>query len=533
MTSEAPAMGLRGRKWLVLAACSLGLFMVIIDNTVVNIAIASMIADLKANLAQIEWVLNAYALSFAALLITFGRFGDLYGRRLLFLIGLAVFGVGSAACGLAPNAGALIAFRVFQSVGSACMLPGTLSLVTVTFPPKERGAAFGIWGAVSGFAVGIGPTVGGLLTQISWRYIFFINVPIVIFAFIFTLLVVTESRDARKQHVDWIGVVLSIAFLVTFNYGMIQGPQLEWNAAIIGLIVASGALFAGFLIWERFPMHPLVELDLWKNRSYAAGNVVAFLLLFAMFGVFFLVPLFLQTILGFGALKTGLVIAPMSVALMLVGPPAGRLADKYGPRWLMFAGLLIISAGTLWISNLSVTMTLGMLIPRFVLTGVGMGLVISPMTTAVMASVPERRAGGASGVLTTMRQVGAVMGIAVLGAVLQGQLASAFLTRLTALPGVSGGQALEIVQLERQSRTGLVGGGAAAAGDVPAVVLGEREARVLRSRLSGAYSLAFIEALSTALRLSSLVSFAAALVALGVSANLSAGGGTRAPPEGI
>jgi EmrB/QacA subfamily drug resistance transporter len=516
-------------KWLVLAACSLGLFMVIIDNTVVNIAIPSMIADLGADLAQIEWVLNAYALSFAALLITAGRLGDLYGRRLLFLIGLALFGLGSAACGFAPTADALIGFRVFQSLGSACMLPGTLSLVTVTFAPNERGTAFGIWGAVSGFAVGIGPTLGGLLAQYSWRYIFFINVPIVVFAFVFTLLVVPESKDAGRPRLDWPGVVLSIAFLVAFNFGMIQGPSRGWDSPILGLLGLSAVLFAAFIWWEGKANQPLVELDLWKNRSYSAGNTVALLLLFSMFGVFFLVPLFLQTVLGYDALKTGLVLAPMSIALMLVGPPAGHFSDRYGPRSFMVTGMAIISVGVLWISLLSEDMTLEQLIPRFVLTGIGMGLVISPMTSAVMGSVPEERAGGASGVLTTTRQVGAVMGIAVLGAVLQGQLASDFVQRLTALPQVSAVQAQRIVDLERQSRQGLVGGGAAAAGDVPAVVLGEQAATRIADSLKGAYKTAFVDALSYTFRVSALVALAAALVATAIQP-MRGRPGQRPPP---
>jgi EmrB/QacA subfamily drug resistance transporter len=411
------------RRWLVLFATSLALFMIMLDATVVNISVPSLIRDLHATLAESEWVLNAYTLTFAALLITFGRLGDMFGRRLLFVVGMVVFGTGSLLCGLAPTPLLLIGFRVLQATGSAFMMPATLSLTSVNFPPEEQGRALGVWGAVSGVALGVGPVLGGFLTQFSWRYIFFINLPVVAFAIPFTMAVVPKSEAGGRHRIDWLGVVLSIAFLLSFNFGMIEGPALGWgNPLIVGLLIGAAVMLAAFVWWEGRAAEPLMELDLFANRTFTAGNLSAALLLFCMLGLFFLMPLFLQGQLHFTALATGLALTPLSLALMVVAPVSGQLSDRVGSRWLAFGGLATTSVAMFWMSFLSPETTALSLAPRYVLAGLGMGLVLAPVTAAVMAKAPPDRKGGVSGVLATTRQVGAVLGVAVLGAVLQAQL---------------------------------------------------------------------------------------------------------------
>lgn len=513
-SAEMPAtQSWRSNRWLLLVTTSIGLFVVIIDNTVVNISVPSMIASFGTDLSRIEWVLNAYILAFASLLITFGRLGDMYGRRRMFLLGLAIFGVGSAACGLAASAEMLIVFRVFQAAGAAFMLPATLSLTDVNFPPEERGTAFGIWGAVSGFALGIGPTLGGLLTQFNWRYIFFINVPIVAVAIPLTLLVVPESKDEGEHRVDWPGVVLSILMLVAFNYAMIEGPSRGWDALVIGLLVAAAVLLGGFLWWERRAREPLMDLRLFRSRTFSAGNLVGVLLLFTMIGVFFLIPLYLQTVLRFSPLRTGLIIAPMSLTLMVVGPIAGHFSDVVGSRWLMFAGMLTISLGIFWISMLTGTVSFAELAPKFIVAGAGMGLVISPMTSAVMGSVPLGDAGGASGILATMRQVGAVLGIAILGAVLQASVATNLSSQLSTRLGFSKAAAQQLVRADERSRTGLVGGGSGALGQT-VVDVAPQHRRSFLQNIGAAYSEAFTQSIATTFKVAAFVAFIGALLCL-------------------
>lgn len=502
-----------GNKWLVLVAASLGLFLVVVDSTIVNISIPAMISGLRTDLPNVEWVLNGYTLVFAALLIPAGRLGDMFGRKLVFLIGLGLFGVFSAACGFAPSVGWLITARVFQAVGAAAMMPATLSLVQVSFEPAERGTAFGIWAAISGFGIGIGPTFGGYLTQYDWRYIFFVNVPIVIAAFAFTVLVVPESCDEAQHVVDWAGAALWISALTAFNYAVIDGPSSGWQGAIPWLFLAAAILLAAFLWWETRSREPMMELALFRRAAFSAGNASMAILLFGMVGSFFLIPLFLQEGLGFSALRTGLALAPIALVLMTVGPIAGRLSDRIEPRILVGIGMLTVSAGLLWISTVSPTDTPSSLLPRFIVLGVGAGLAISPMTNAVMSTVPREYAGAASGMLSTSQRVGAVLGVAVLGAVLQVSLSSALVSGLDRVPGISTGAAQRIVAADSASRSGLVGGEG-----LPAAVARAGLSASERSRLAPQLATlareAFTTAMALSLRVASAVVFAAAVMTL-------------------
>jgi len=523
-----------GNRWLVLVASALGLFIVIIDSTIVNVSIPAIITGLHTDLARVEWVVNAYTLVFAALLIPGGRLGDIYGRKLLFLIGLAIFGGASAACGAAPTGELLIIARVTQAFGAAAMLPATLSLVQVNFPPAERGTAFGIWAAISGFAVGIGPALGGLLTQYSWRFIFYVNVPIAAATFLFTLAVVPESKDPGHHRVDWIGAFVWVLALVALNYGLIQGPSAHWQGWIPWFFVSAAVLIVAFVLWERRTREPMMQLSLFRTSSFSLGNAAMAMLLLGVVGAFFLAPLLMQEGLGYGVLATGLALAPTAIVLMTVGPIAGRLSDRFQPRLFITTGLLILSASLLWLTTISVSDTPIALVPRFTLMGLGAGLTISPLTNAVMSTVPRDYAGAASGMLSTSQRVGAVLGVAILGAVFQVSLSSGLIAGLERLPGLTPTIAMRVVAAEEASRSGITGGErslwrALSSAGVPA----DERAR-LEPRLRTLARTAFTHAASLAFRVESAIVFAAAMMSLFVRpARGPAAGESGGEPGGV
>jgi EmrB/QacA subfamily drug resistance transporter len=505
--------GLYGNKWLVLVAASVGLFLVVVDSTIVNISIPAMIKGLATDLSHVEWVLNAYTLVFASLLIPLGRAGDMLGRKRTFLAGLAVFGVSSAACGLAPTIGWLIVARVAQGMGAAALMPATLSLVQVSFEPRERGLAFGVWAAISGFGIGIGPTLGGLLTQYNWRYIFFVNVPIVALAFVYTALVVPESKDAECHSTDWAGVALWVTALTAFNYAVIQGPARNWAGLIPWLLLAAAVLMAAFLWWESRAAEPMMDLHLFRTVAFSAGNAATTALLFGMVGGFFLIPMLLQDGLGYSALKTGLTLAPIALVLMTIGPVVGSLSDRHPPRLFMVPGMLIVSAGLLWVSTISPADTPITMLPRFLLMGAGMGLALSPMTNAVMGTVPTRFAGSAAGMVSTAQRLGAVLGVAVLGAVLQVALASSLTTGLAAVPGLSPAAVQRIVVADKQTSSGLVGGVVSLDQSVTRSGLTPARAASIKPRIAAIVGSALVAAMAIAFRVGAAVVFAGAVIA--------------------
>jgi EmrB/QacA subfamily drug resistance transporter len=506
--------GVSGNKWLVLVAASVGLFLVVVDSTIVNISIPAMIAGLSTDLVHVEWVLNAYTLVFASLLIPLGRTGDMFGRKRTFLIGLAVFGVSSAACGLAPTIGLVIASRVVQAIGAAAMMPATLSLVQVSFEPRERGFAFGIWAAISGFGIGIGPTLGGLLTQYDWRYIFFVNVPIVAVALVYTALVVPESKDVECHSIDWAGGALWVTALTAFNFAVIQGPSSSWSGPIPWLFVAAAALMTGFLVWESRAKEPMLKLTLFRTAAFSAGNAATTALLFGMVGGFFLIPLFLQDGLGYSALKTGLTLAPIALVLMTIGPVVGSLSDRHPPRLFVVPGMLLVSLGLLWISTISTADTPASLLPRFMLMGAGAGLALSPITNAVMGTVPVEYAGAASGTVSTAQRVGAVLGVAVLGAVLQVTLSASLATGLATVPGLTPAAVQRIVAADKATSSGLVGGVRSLEQSLSQAGLTQAEAVALRPRVVSVAGDALVAAMSVAFRVAAAVVFIGALVAM-------------------
>jgi EmrB/QacA subfamily drug resistance transporter len=409
------------RKWWTLAAVAFGLFMIMLDNTIVNVALPSIERDLHMSIASLEWIVTAYALTFAALLVTGGKLADLYGRRKIFVAGLVVFTLASLACGLAPNAGLLIGARAVQGVGAALMNPATLSIITATFPPKERGQAIGIWAGVSALALAIGPLAGGLIVDnISWNWIFYVNVPVGVLAIVVSQLVIPESRDtSHEQSVDMPGLLTSGGGLFALTYGLIEGNRHGWTSPeIIGLFVAAAVLLAAFVVLELRQRLPMLDLSLFKIGSFTGANLVAMLVSLGMFGVFFFISLYVQNILGYSPTKAGAIFLPMTILIILVAPVAGKLSDRVGSRWLMGAGMTLVGISLLLYQDVGLHTTFWELLPQLLLGGVGMALTMSPMTAAAMGSVPVDKAGVGSGVLNSFRQVGGSLGIAVMGAIL-------------------------------------------------------------------------------------------------------------------
>jgi EmrB/QacA subfamily drug resistance transporter len=428
-------MKYRGNPWAVLLVLSLGFFMTLLDLTIVNIAIPDMMRRLGASLDDVLWVLNAYALVLAVLVITAGRLGDLLGPKMLFVWGIALFTLASAACGLAPNAAFLIAFRAVQGIGAAMLLPQTLALITIIFPADRRGTAMGIWGAVAGVATIAGPTLGGLLvTALDWRWIFFVNLPIGVIVFAAALVIIPEIKPGRRHQLDLPGVALATLALLGICYGLVEGQSYNWDAGIWASMGGGVLMIAVFLLYQRARQQnePLVPFALFRSRNFSIMNIVAFTLAIGMLGIFLPFTIYLQSALGFSALKAGLTMAPSSLVMIPAAPLSGRLTDRIGGKYILMSGLILFGAGMGW-AVLVATPTSSwydFLAPMLV-AGFGMGCVFPPMTTTAMRDVDPKLAGAASGMLNTMRQVGAVIGTAAVGALLQNRLASSLTAEAT------------------------------------------------------------------------------------------------------
>jgi EmrB/QacA subfamily drug resistance transporter len=407
------------RRWWTLGAMSFALFMVMLDNTAVNVALPSIQEDFGASLSALEWTVNAYTLTFAVLLVTGGRLGDIFGRRRMFLFGVVVFALASATIGFAPSEGWLVASRAVQGVGAAFMMPGTLSIISNAFPPEERGKAIGTWAGVSAIALAVGPLLGGWLTEdVSWRAIFFLNLPVAVGAVVVTLFAAHESRDETVgRTVDLPGIAGITVSLTALVFALVEGNSWGWGSPkIIGLLALSVVALAAFVVVEKRAVAPVVDFDALRSRQFLGANIVAFMVSFGMLAMFFFLALYMQNILGFSPLEAGVRFLPATVVIIFAGPIAGRLADRFGPRPLMTAGMLITAVSLFWQSRIGVDTSYGFLAPAFVLMGLGMGLVMSPMSMAAMNAVDRTKAGVASGTLSMFRMVGGTFGVAALGA---------------------------------------------------------------------------------------------------------------------
>lgn len=432
MPAQADAPATQRNPWLVLAVLAGAIFMLLLDTTIVNVAQVRIREGLNADLSEIQWILDSYLLAFAVLLLTFGRLGDVFGRKRLFILGMATFTAASALCAISgwigdvtPIGGAtsLIIFRTLQGVGGAFMMPQTLSLITVAFPPERRGAAMGIWGGITALGAVFGPIIGGLIvTDYRWEWVFLINVPVGLIGIVAALYIVPESRDPQATtKLDWGGILLSGAGIFAVVFALIEGNHYGWTSPVIVSLLALGtALIAAFVWWELRVPDPMMKVELFKLRNFWAGNVISGVMAFGMFGIFFPLTIFLQAILGYTPIRAGLTMTPMAVTIMFVAPVAGRLSDRIGSRWLLVGGLATAATGVAFLTTqISMGTSVWNLFPALVVTGLGMGMTFPPMTNATMREVPPRISGSASGILNTVRNVGQVFGIAILGSALQ------------------------------------------------------------------------------------------------------------------
>jgi EmrB/QacA subfamily drug resistance transporter len=426
------------RKWWVLVAMVFGLFMPVLDNLVVNVALPTIQDKLGTGVSGLQWIIDAYTLTFASFMLTGGALGDLYGRKRFFMAGLFVFTLGSLLGGLSQTTGQLIGFRAIQGLGAAMLLPGSLSIITATFSGKERGAAIGIWAAVSGLAIAIGPVVGGFLVEhVSWQSIFFVNVPVGLLGLTLTYFIVRESRDpSTTRRLDPRGLVTGTAGLFFLVYALIEGNARGWtDGLILGAFALSAALLVLFFYVESHRESPMLPLRFFKIPTFAAANVVAAAVFFAMFGSVFFLSLYLQNVRGYSPVGAGFRLFAFSAVILFVAPISGRLSDRYGSRWFMTVGPLLAAAGLGLLLRTQVDSSyITVLLPAFIVLAAGMAMTMTPMTAAVMGSVETRHAGVASAATNTSREIGGVFGIALLGAVVTASFKRSFLAHL-----VSGG----------------------------------------------------------------------------------------------
>ncbi|HEX2016770.1 MAG TPA: DHA2 family efflux MFS transporter permease subunit, partial [Solirubrobacteraceae bacterium] len=410
------------RNLATLLVVSIALFMTVLDNLVVTVALPSIRLDLGASVQSLEWTVNAYVLSYAVLLLTGAALGDRFGRRRMFILGLGLFTLASAAAAVAPNTGLLIATRAVQGAGAAVVTPLTLTLLAAAFPTERRGMALGIWSGISGMAVAIGPLVGGgVIESLSWHWIFWINVPIGLVLIPVAARVLRESVGPFDR-LDLPGLAMASGGLFGLVFGLVRAQSLGWGNPTVLVSLAVGLLLVGaFVAWERRTPMPMLPMGFFARRAFAVTNVVSLTMYFGMFGSIFFMTQFFQTVLGYSALEAGLRMLTWTGATMLVAPIAGVLSERLGSRPFMVAGLTLQGAALAWIASVaSTTLPFSDVVIPFVMAGAGMALVFAPSANAVLSSVRTDQAGQASGANNAIREVGGVFGIAVLATVFSG-----------------------------------------------------------------------------------------------------------------
>lgn len=440
------------RPRLVLLATSLGVLLAQIDTSVVNLALKSIGADLHAGVSALQWVVDAYNLVYASLLLTGGTLGDLYGRRRIFVLGIALFAAGTFVCALAPTPAMLIGGRIVSGLGAAFALPMSLVLLTIAYPRREQRAhALGVWASCNGLAFIIGPTLGGwLVDSIGWRSIFFLALPFCAVAVALTYRAIDESADPKGRHLDLPGQGLAILGLAGLAFTAIEGSRWGWSSPLILAVAATAVVALILLIWvEARTPGPLLPLGFLRLPVFSAAIAVAGLMTFGMYALLFIMPLYFQTVRGASPFVTGLDLLPMSVAFVIVSQLVGHLTNRFGPRLVMTAGMACMGFGELALGQIGSATTLATIAMAFVIVGIGLGLNTAPVNGVAVAAVPPARSGTASGMLNTGRMVGATLGVAILGAIFAayaGQHAAAgagFLPGLRA--AMTGGGAAELL----------------------------------------------------------------------------------------
>jgi EmrB/QacA subfamily drug resistance transporter len=415
------------RKWWTLVVVCVATFMLLLDITIVNVALPKIALDLHASFSDIQWVIDAYALTLASVLLTMGVLADLFGRKLMFAIGLGLFSATSLLCGLARSSLFLILARGGQGIGGAIMFATSLALLAQSFHGRERGTAFGAWGATIAASAAVGPLLGGALTDgFGWQSIFFINVPVGAIAVLLTISQVEESRNPEGRRIDWIGTVTFTAALFALVYAVIKAPDKGWTSGLVlGLLAAAAVLLIAFLISQFTQRHAMLDVSLFRKPTFSGASIAALAVSAGMFAMFLYLTLYLQTILDFSPLGTGLRFLPFTVISFFVAAAAGRLTSHVPARLLLGAGLALTGLGLMLLREISGTSPWTTMLPGAIVAGAGVGLVNPSLASTAIGVVPPQRSGMASGINNTFRQVGVATGIAVLGSIFQTQLASA------------------------------------------------------------------------------------------------------------
>ena len=409
--------------WRLLVPLALGVFVVVMDVTVINVALPSIREDLgylDVTVSDLQWVVNAYALTFGVLMLAGGKLADIFGRRLIFMIGLVIFAVSSIVAGLAQDVALIIACRALQGIGGALVLPASLSIITVGFPATQRAVAVAIWSALVGMGVAVGPLIGGMLSEwVNWRWVFFVVVPFSIVAVILSTRWITETRaPAEHRGFDGVGVGLSAAALFCLVFGLQKANEWDWvDARVLGLLIGAVALCVAFASWERRTSSPMLDLSLFRSSTFTGANVVSLVSGFVLLGTIFYLNLFTQSVMAYEPVQAGLVMLPMTILTVAGAPLAGRLTDAYGPRWVLSGGMVLIGIGLLTVIGFDLGTGFWSLVPILLLEGLGFAFVLTPVTAAALAGVPVRQAGVGAAVVNSARQVGGALGLAVLGAV--------------------------------------------------------------------------------------------------------------------
>ena len=425
------------RKWWTLLVVCVAIFMLLLDITVVNVALPDIQRELGADFSDVQWVIDAYALTLATLLLTAGSLGDRLGRRKVFAAGLVLFTLASLLCGLATSPTFLVLARAVQGVGGAIMFALSLALIAQEFEGRERGTALGIWGATTGAAVAIGPLVGGVLVEtLGWEWIFFVNVPVGAAGLAVTLIKVAESRDPSGGRVDWPGTVTFSTALFALVFALVRGSAEGWGSPlIVGLFAATVILLGAFLFIESRVAAPMFDLSLFRKPAFVGADVAAFALSASMFAMFLYLTLYVQNVLGYSPLEAGLRFLPVTLTSFFVAPISGRLSARVPARLLLGTGLALVGLGLALMTALDPASDWTVLLPGFVLAGAGVGLVNPALASTAIGVVEPRRSGMASGINSTFRQVGIATGIAALGAVFSEQVASRLSESLPRAPG--------------------------------------------------------------------------------------------------
>ncbi|GAA3847741.1 MFS transporter [Amycolatopsis tucumanensis] len=422
----------RANPWAALIALCVGFFMILLDTTIVSIAVPSMVKGLNTDLNAIVWVMSVYLLTYAVPMLFTSRLGDRFGPKRVYLAGLAVFTLASLWCGLSGTAETLIAARAVQGLGAALMTPQTLAFITHLFPPAKRGPAMGMWGGVAGLATIAGPLLGGVLVdQLGWEWIFFVNVPVGVAGLVLAALMVPDWQPRNSHSFDLPGILLSVAGLSLLVFGLQNGQHYNWGTVagpvnVVEVIAAGVLLLAGFVVWQRYNRRePLLPLRVFANRNFSAGTLTSVTIGFTMTAMFLPLVIYVQDVLLLSPTEAGLVTAPMSLLSGIIAPFIGRLSDRTNPKYLVIFGIVALAAGLGLIALMArETSTWWVTFPGLLLCGVGTGSVFAPMSNVTMSSVEPRLAGTASGIFNTARQVGGVLGSAACGVLLQARISA-------------------------------------------------------------------------------------------------------------